>query len=52
MRGRPISEPVVDGALDVTKQAFDGLPVLWARVGVEVSKLGDSVGDVWASCKS
>ena len=42
----------VQSALQIAKEVFDSGPVLFARIGVEASELGDSEGDVWTSTSS
>ena len=39
----------ISGALDISEQVFDYLPVLRTRVGVVLGELGNHIHDVWVS---
>ena len=41
-----VSELVVRSALDILKEVFESIPVLWTRIGIEVSEICDGVGNV------
>lgn len=49
---RPVGEAEIHGALQIAKEVLHSLPMRLPWIGVEASKLGDSVGNIWSSTGS